>query len=43
LAKQIVSFQDAKFEISVSGIGLKKDGVEFSARIKFDPTILKNK
>jgi len=42
LAKQIVSFQDAKFEINVSGINLRGNGVEFSARIKFDPAILKN-
>jgi len=42
LAKQIVSFQDANFEINVSGISLKSNGVEFSAAIKFDPAILKN-
>ena len=42
LAKQIVSFQDAKFEINVSNIALKKDGVEFLAHIKFDPAILQN-
>ena len=42
LAKQIVRFQDAKFEIDVSGISLKSNGVEFSAAIKFDPAILKN-
>jgi hypothetical protein len=43
LAKQIVSFQDAKFEITVSGITLTRDGVAFSALIKFDSAILKNK
>ena len=42
LAKQIVNFQDAKFEINVSGISLTSDGVNFSAQIKFDPKILLN-
>jgi hypothetical protein len=40
LAKQIVSFQDAKITINVSGISLQGDGVAFSASIKFDPAIL---
>jgi hypothetical protein len=40
LAKQIVNFQDAKFEINVSGISLRSEGVDFSAQIKFDPVIL---
>jgi len=40
LAKQIVSFEDAKFKIAVSGISLKKNGVDFSAKTSFDPSIL---
>jgi len=40
LAKQIISFQEANFEIKVSGIRLTKNGVEFSAGAKFDPKIL---
>ena len=43
LAKQIVAFQEAKFEINVSGISLRSNGVEFSAAIEFDPAILQNK
>lgn len=40
LATQIVSFKEANFQIDVSGVNLTKDGVEFSANIKFDPKIL---
>lgn len=40
LAKQIVAFKDAKFDISVSGISFVRDGVRFTASTKFDPEIL---
>jgi hypothetical protein len=40
LAKQIVSFQEQKIQIDVSNIALRKDGVDFLAKIKFDPKIL---
>jgi hypothetical protein len=40
LAKQIVAFQDAKMGIDVSGLNLTRNGVEFSAKINFDPKIL---
>ncbi|MFH0852123.1 MAG: hypothetical protein V1845_00730 [bacterium] len=44
LANQITAFEKAKFEIGVSGINFTKNGIEFSANIKFDPrTLIKEK
>jgi len=41
LANQITAFEKAKFEIDVSGMNFTKNGIDFSADIKFDPKILK--
>jgi len=41
LAKQIIDFEKEKMRIAVSGISLDKDGVSFSAILKFDPALLK--
>lgn len=41
LAKQITKFEEEKIQIAVSGIGLGKDGVGFSAKLEFDPDLLK--
>ncbi len=41
LARQITDFKNQKMEITVSGISLDKDGVGFSAKLKFDPALLK--
>jgi len=40
LAKQIVSFQNGKVDADVAGISLGSGGVNFSAKIKFDQSIL---
>ncbi len=40
LANQIIDFEKEKMKIGVSGIILDKDGVGFSAKLKFDPKLL---
>jgi len=42
LAKQIIDFEKEKMKIAVAGISLDKDGVGFSAKLKFDPALLKS-
>ena len=41
LARQILNFEKEKIQIAVSGISLGKEGVGFSAKLKFDPALLK--